>query len=43
MISGSPGSDIAERWATLKGPMVEPGVGWDGVLERIKATRDAVT
>lgn len=43
VITGSTGSDIAEQWATMKGPMVEPGKGRAGVLERIKATRDAVT
>lgn len=43
MLTGMPCSDIAEQWATLQGPMVEPGTGQAGALERIRATRDAVT
>jgi xylulokinase len=43
MITGAGAADIAEQWATLEGPMVEPGSRMDGSLQRIKATRDAVT
>ncbi|HEY6628338.1 MAG TPA: xylulokinase, partial [Acidimicrobiia bacterium] len=42
MLTGMPCSDIAERWATLSGPTVEPGSGKAGAMERIRATRVAV-
>ena len=42
MITGSVGSDIAERWSTMQGPMVEPGERGGGILERIRATREAL-
>ncbi|HLF44174.1 MAG TPA: xylulokinase [Acidimicrobiia bacterium] len=41
MITGSPGSDIAESWSTMQGPLVEPGEERGDILERIKATRAA--
>jgi xylulokinase len=43
MITGAGAADIAEKWGTLEGPMVEPGSGMDGSLKRIRATRDALS
>jgi xylulokinase len=43
MSTGITGTEIAEGWSTMQGPSVEPAQFDVGVLERIKATRDAVT
>jgi xylulokinase len=43
MLTGAPSSDIAEEWSTMQGPILEPGKPSGDVLERIKATREAVT
>jgi xylulokinase len=42
MITGVSCSEIAEGWSTMQGPIVEPGKPSGDVLERIKATREAV-
>jgi xylulokinase len=43
MITGSMASDIADSWSTMKGPTVEPREQTSDILERIKATREALS